>query len=482
MLPAALYFSYYPLIHFGSDESMNFEISLPLIWLVLFDVLSFGMMIKNKSLFRKFGRKWLWLLFPVYLTISLCWSANLTRGILTAGIMWLIYFAGFAMYSLRDLFKREECKEKFWKWFFGATLFVCGWCLIQCILDLAGVGREYTLMCAGCTYQMFGFPHPNGFAIEPQFMGNLLIAPTIISGWLMLRSWPRPAGPSSRAAGANSRAAALRDAISSKHYAILFFVFTSALFLTFSRGAIYAFVVGMVFTTVVCSPKHLTRGALKAVRSSLWSRVKCFRALIAVWAIIAFSFVFVLNIQGVMAQVSKTNDTYMTGISKVLNHLSLGIIDINDRGELPVENSVDNSEDDLAEEAVFDGYVAESTDTRLRLTDEAISIWRKDFKTMMFGVGLGGAGQALYDDGYSVSAKEIIQNEYVSLLLEAGLIGVVLLILTLVLIIKHLIRTQNNLMVLALLVGYGVSLCFFSGFANGLHIYLLPIAFSVIKK
>ena len=97
-------------------------------------------------------------------------------------------------------------------------------------------------------------------------------------------------------------------------------------------------------------------------------------------------------------------------------------------------------------------------------------------------MGLGGAGQALYDDGYSVSAKEIIQNEYVSLLLEAGLIGVVLLILTLVLIIKHLIRTQNNLMVLALLVGYGVSLCFFSGFANGLHIYLLPIAFSVIKK
>ena len=35
ILPGALFFSYYPLFHFGSDESMNFEISLPMIWLIL---------------------------------------------------------------------------------------------------------------------------------------------------------------------------------------------------------------------------------------------------------------------------------------------------------------------------------------------------------------------------------------------------------------------------------------------------------------
>ena len=41
LLPAALYCSYYPIIKLGETNSMNFELSLPLIWLVLFDAISF---------------------------------------------------------------------------------------------------------------------------------------------------------------------------------------------------------------------------------------------------------------------------------------------------------------------------------------------------------------------------------------------------------------------------------------------------------
>ena len=41
LLPAALYCSYYPIIKLGETNSMNFELSLPLIWLVLFDIVSF---------------------------------------------------------------------------------------------------------------------------------------------------------------------------------------------------------------------------------------------------------------------------------------------------------------------------------------------------------------------------------------------------------------------------------------------------------
>ena len=173
ILPGVLFFSYYPLIHFGSDASMNFEISLPMIWLVLFDLLALWLLIKKK-LFKKIFRFWYLFLLPAFLTLSVAWSLNMIRGVLTVGILWLIYLAGVSFWLLRDLFRVDSFKEKFWRVFFGYTIVICVWCLMQCILDLIGVSDEYTLMCVGCTYKMFGFPHPNGFAIEPQFMGNLL--------------------------------------------------------------------------------------------------------------------------------------------------------------------------------------------------------------------------------------------------------------------------------------------------------------------
>ena len=92
VLPLILFFSYYPIIGLGADESMNFELSLPLIWLVLFDILVFIMMIRGKILFRGLKGKWIWLVFPIYLTVSVLWSLNSLRGFLTVGILWLIYF------------------------------------------------------------------------------------------------------------------------------------------------------------------------------------------------------------------------------------------------------------------------------------------------------------------------------------------------------------------------------------------------------
>ena len=121
--------------------------------------------------------------------------------------------------------------------------------------------------------------------------------------------------------------------------------------------------------------------------------------------------------------------------------------------------------------------MAESTDTRVRLTGAAIEVWKKDFKTVMLGVGLGGAGQALYANGLSPAPKEIVQNEYTSLLLETGLVGIVLLILTIVLIIRVMLKSGAVSMLLALVVAYGITLLFFSGLPNALQIYLLPAIF-----
>ena len=497
LLPGVLFFSYYPIISFGASESMNFELSLPLIWLLVFDVFSFGFLIKEKKL-KNILKYWQWLLFPAFLTISVFWSPNFTRGVLTVGILWLLYFASFSVFIFRDLFKEEKFKRCFWKWFFSSAVLICVWCFVQCILDLAGVSREYSLMCAGCTYKSFGFPHPNGFAIEPQFMGNLLLAPAIMSAWFYITKKQ------------NGKKLKLERSRGDNFLPFCFFVFTATLFLTFSRGAIYAFVVAMIFVTSLCCTKCLTRDRKlgRAPLKAPWdagpnrrvSRGKLFRVVGSLWGIIILAFLFTLNLQGIMAQVSRTNDTYFSGISKVLNHLSLGIIDLRGGNNIVsidpsedisekdqalesevylVENIVENSEK-IGENASFDGYVAESTDVRVGLSKAAIRAWLKDLKTILFGVGVGGAGETLYRDGLSSSPKEIMQNQYTSLLLEAGAVGILLLVLTLALILRVVTKDPSATPILTLLVAYGISLLFFSGLPNALHIYLLPPVLMVL--
>ena len=432
ILPGVLFFSYWPLMHFGASESMNFEISLPLIWLVVFDLLVVVMLGRRKKFWKGIGRGWMWLLFPLWLTVSVLWSMNTLRGVLTVGILWLIYLAVYGFVSLKSVFHEVGFREKFWKVFFGTALVACVWCWAQCVLDLVGVPREFSLMCAGCTYAMFGFPHPCGWAIEPQFMGNLLLAPVLIAGYFALKN---------------------------KRYWWVFLVLAATLFLTFSRGAIYAFVVGMVVMTV-----------WELVRRKSWR-------ILGMWVVVGLAFLFTLDAQGIMAAVSPTNDTYTTGVAKVLNHLTLGVVDVREEVE-PVSGEVveANEVGEVTEvtEAVFDGYVAESTDTRLRLSGAAMEVWSGDLVTAVFGVGLGGAGQAMYVNGLSPAPKEIVQNQYVSLLLETGVVGVALALMTLILIVRVVWKSEMRVMVLSLLVAYGVTLLFFAGLPNALQIYLLP--------
>ena len=43
-LPVVIFFAYFPVIKLGSDSTMNFELSLPLIWLAIFGVISLFML------------------------------------------------------------------------------------------------------------------------------------------------------------------------------------------------------------------------------------------------------------------------------------------------------------------------------------------------------------------------------------------------------------------------------------------------------
>ncbi len=153
------------------------------------------------------------------------------------------------------------------------------WCWLQCVLDVAGVDRGATLLCAGCTYQSFGFPHPNGLAIEPQFMGNILIAPTLLALWCIKSKLISPK---------DTKLKVLLVAIS--------FFLCATLFLTFSRGAIYAFGIGLLVMIIwgICQkrfrPSHI---------------------IIPVCA-----FVLTLCVQGIMATASPTHENIQTEATK----------------------------------------------------------------------------------------------------------------------------------------------------------------------
>lgn len=569
LLPAVLFFSYHPVIGLGANASMNFELSLPLIWLILFDFGSFILMIalfyhkkhdksqphrnsqshseSQSTAANPWGpefpgltdrRFFLLALFPLYLTISIFWSANPLRGLLTAGVMWAVFFAVFSiLYILPQTPRPRRLRLHVLAVMFVASVLVCKYCYAQSIMDVAGLSRDVTLLCPGCTYHSFGFPHPSGFAIEPQFMGNLLLAPALTALYLVVFRSRRSAAKLVDEATYLENTAQhkiLHDKVRLPDFhwkrwqrigmIILTLFLTTTLFFTFSRGAIYAYIVAVFVMLIFLLKRHTFR-----------------------WSIITIplaSLLIALGLQGTFAAVGPTAETFVSGVTKSIHQLSLGIIDLRpkdvsqpvensdlncgnlvennptsvdktdnsvdnsnktvenndnsvDKNQQPVQNPpeiVDNSSencvkpvdktdqtveniatvvdkelekheeksqakaDQQQEDTIFEGYVPESTNIRLSLNQTALWTWLSaPFRTgtftigldcihadraecnistkltpssVLFGVGLGGAGTAMnakYPEKVT-SPKEIVQHQGFSLLLETGLVGIALAI------------------------------------------------------
>ncbi len=448
-LPACLFLAAFPQLRIGQTTSMNLEISLPEIWLVCFPVAS---LLNLPKIWQKYRQKFLCsAIFPAYATLSVLWSTNPLRAFLTAVLIWLIWFS---IWNLVLTFRRSSAlyRQKFQTVFLATSALFAGVCWLQCILDLAGFGRDTSLLCLGCTSATFGFPHPNGLTLEPQFMGNLLLAPAFFTLTRYLQATETPARRS---------------------YLALFAFFSATLFLTFSRGAIYAFLVGVVFQLVLHLYQNRTVGKIKFGSSFLTI------------CVIIISFMFTLTTQGIMAALGPTSDDFISGATKSLHHLTLGRLDLRPealKNPLPAplgddlpETGTDGSMPQYAPEsgsesvtqAVFSGYIAESTDIRVNLTNYAFDRWNDSPQSIFFGTGLGSAGTSLYHKFPEQlgTAKEIVQNQYASLLLELGIFGYLALAIGLFPFVKKITGLE---------LAYLCTLGFFSGLPNAFHLYLLP--------
>ncbi len=429
--PAILFFSFFPSLKLGETDSMYLELSLPLIWLALFSLIS----LKDVLRYLKTNFKTPLLLFPLFLALSVLWSKNPLRGFLTFGVSLCIFISiiSFILFIKISNLEKNPWREKLRKIIFTSTTLICFFCIFQAIFDTLGIERNATLLCEGCVSKTFGFPHVNGFAVEPQFMGSLLLAPILLVFNSLLKNKTRK---------------------SQIRLVTLLTLFLFTLFLTFSRGTIFALFF-MLLTLV-------------------FKNLKSLKNLLKIVGIPLLSLFLTLNFQGLLAELGPTNVSYQTAIKTSINQLSLGKIDFTTTDALSTEFP-EPPITPLVEEPLFSGYIAESTDRRLELATYALKIWSKNPTNTLFGTGLGSSGTVMLEDFPSQGIKkEIVQNEYLEVLLETGLIGIIFLILSVVTFIK-LEHLKLNFYFVALLLAYAVSILFFSGLPNALHIYLLPL-------
>lgn len=509
-LPFCLFFSYHPVIPIFSTSTTNFELSIPLLWLLIFAILSLPenfrlyinslrIVIKAKSHTNKAPHpsshhktdklcphflRLFTLIYPFFVTINSIGSPNFLRAILTSGVIWCICLSLLTILQNISQYKNQIGKS-FNKNLLIASILASVFCWLQSILDIAGVPREATFLCKGCTSTVFGFPHPNGFAIEPQFMANLLLAPIFLSLFYLLE---RPKNHFNKLNSDPYPASKLGHFL---RFSLPLFLIAT-LYLTLSRGAIFSFWVS-VFALFIYR-------IIKLIKQKSCKREILFRQPLIFSAVVFLPLFFTLSAQGLFTELGPTSHTFFDGVSTSVSQLSLGRIDLTKVFHKTNENNKSHEShesnklhlSDLNTDAAtsvqkapqFTSYIEESTNIRLNLNRLALSSWRTSLRRMLAGVGLGAAGLTLYQEFPELgSPKEIIQNEYLAILYEQGICGVIMIICVAILFVltyklhnKNHEKTSIYGRILAL--SFALTLCFFSGLPNALHIYLLtPLLF-----
>ena len=134
----------------------------------------------------------------------------------------------------------------------------------------------------------------------------------------------------------------------------------------------------------------------------------------------------------------------------------------------------------------------------MTLTIASLKLWSSNPLIAIFGVGIGSAGSSVnqayiegfytneflekegINEGTLTSPKKIIQNEYVEILLEFGIIGFLLVCAIILFLIKNIKDKKESVLLYSIILSFGVSVVFSSGLPNALHIYLIiPLLASI---
>lgn len=349
-MPLLIFFSYYPLISFGSDPyKTHYELRLIELYLVVFVMVNLASVWRERAKLLASNAVRLVTVFGLYNTVSILWAPNWARALLTVGILWLLIFTFFSFLANNNLKKLVAPLSRV---LIGSAVFTCLFAIYQMIAGDISWLHNWSLLCRGCQADQFGFARPNAFSIEPQFFGSLLTAPILLL----------------------FHASIVKKQSHSTYVVLGLLVFT--LVLTLSRGAM----VGVAAGTALLF--FLDR--------------QYYRRFIPVVAVSLLGIVFALFTQGLAAQLNPSvSDTFGQAIAKSINQLSLGKINLNSpapAAQPPSTNTPTSTNGKSSKSSIFSGYIERSTDERVEGSCLALGIWQKTPQRMVFGTGIAGTG------------------------------------------------------------------------------------------
>lgn len=364
--PFLIFFSYQPLISFGRGENMtHYEVSLIELYLLAYVLAWLPRLWQQRQAFLKHRAAQLAGLFALYNTLSILWTPDRARAILTAGIIWLLVLFFYTLLVNKNL---KALAAPLVRVFIMSAVLMSLFALYQMAAGSTPALTNASLLCPGCEASQLGFARPNGFAIEPQFFGSLLLAPTLILLYLVMRK-KQPL---------------------IVHLALGLLVTT--LVLTLSRGALYSLAAGILVLAVV-------------ERAS-------YRRFLIPAGVMALSLASALVIQGTAAQLNpNVSDTFLQAIAKSINQLTLGKVSLPVPRQpepvqptpipiptqsvlrpafIPTAPAIYYSK--AITPSIFNGYIERSTSERVESSCLAFGAWTNSPTHTVFGVGLGGTG------------------------------------------------------------------------------------------
>ena len=448
--PFAMWFSYYPNFHFGKSAGANLEFSIALIYVVVLALAGIKTIYQNRKKLIKNNAVLLTGFFVFWNFLTILNTQNLLRTVLVSGV-WLVLWLDFLV--ILSLSKNKILFQKITKNFIFSSLVMACLSIVQVIY---GAWTDWGL-CAGCRAQGFGFVRPSVFAIEPQFFGSMLLAPIVL---LTHKIFGKKA---------------------SKFEKITLWILLFSLYLTLSRGAIFAAIFAILVLIFINQP---------------FSKRKILSNIIISMGFVFSSFLSGIIFHAIFTELNpRISDGFYDSISKSVNQMSLGKIklpkiekNINQAIKEPeVESNNLNSKKptekyvEKPKKAMFDGYVEKSTNERTKMSDLAIETWVSNPFVVFFGVGSGASGTAILNSTRQIAnSSEIVQNEFLSILLELGFFGFVIWLLIIFGIFR---KTRKEKYIWSIFGAFLVQWNFFSGLPNALHIYLiLAVIFAIIER
>ncbi len=421
----ALLFSYYPLLSLGTLSGMHIDISLLYVLTLVAVVISFGTIWQARHHLISSWPLRLLVLFSAYLSLTILWSPNSTRSLATAGFMWLL--TGLVMAITAHFQPLRRSSRLMFAIVAVETAVMIVWAAWQIIGDTAGVSNSLTLLPEAYQSTVFGVARPTAFALEPQFFASLLLVPFC---WLSYRLLIR------------ERLGALTT--------LGFISITATLVLTLSRGGLLAASISLIL--LLCF--------LYTTNKERW--------LLVIGLLLAGIF-SALSIVAISAQLN-TRDSISgySAVQKSVSQLTLGGINLPSKSH-PRDTEVSANKPRSISSS---GYVASSTTSRTSMAARAIEIWRRDPQTVLFGVGIGGFGAALHAADADEPAGRVVNNYYLEMLVETGIIGTLIFAGFIICLGWHLLRKQQWL-ITAVIAGFLVQWNFFSGNANVIHIWCI---------